>query len=315
VVTSLRKEIGARLTDWRAWVAAMFYAGPIIALVLYLTYTWFGVRDRYEIFLYFHDMGPGFDTTPFGRVTASRYWMSGLVAGGVVMVLYTLAHLVLGRAIRGFRPPEPWRVWVLCADVALIATPAIAMTVNDPTLPLLNAAQVGVATLAGLGLAVALGQFAAAQPGPYLALMVDGLPLALLMIAGSGFGSYPRWLAAGNTTMIVTHLAVVAAGIVALAVTTGAYFVWPRLRVPDAGKWLLAGAQVAYLLLPLNHHLFFCKDDGTWLDPDYFSYIPDADNYFAHRALVQVGIWAAVGLIALGVTRLRRRLIGRRKGP
>jgi len=315
VVTSLRKEIGSRLTDWRAWVAAMFYAGPIIALVLYLTYTWFAVRDRYEIFLYFHDMGPGFDTAPFGRMTVGRYWMSGLVASGAAMVLYVAAHLVLGRAVVAFRPPEPWRVWALCAVPLLVALPAIVMTVNDPVLPLVNAVQVTAATSIGLALAVVLGPYATERPAAYILLMIDGLPLALLLVSLIGFESYPRWLARGRTAMIYTHLAVLAAGAVALAVTTAAYYVWPRLRVPGAAAWFVAGAQVAYLFLPLNHYLFWCKDDGTWLDADYFSYIPSADNYFAHSALVQVGIWVAVGLIALGVTWLRRRLIGRREGP
>ncbi|MDT8307586.1 MAG: hypothetical protein RRC07_16760, partial [Anaerolineae bacterium] len=52
--------------------AELGFTAPIVALVVYLFYTWFAVRDRYEIFLTFHDMGTGFDTRPFGRVTASR---------------------------------------------------------------------------------------------------------------------------------------------------------------------------------------------------------------------------------------------------
>jgi hypothetical protein len=42
--------------------------------------------------------------------------------------------------------------------------------------------------------------------------------------------------------------------------------------------------------------------------PDYFAYIPDADNYFARSALLQIGVWLAVALIALGLTRLREGL-------
>jgi hypothetical protein len=67
-----------------------------------------------------------------------------------------------------------------------------------------------------------------------------------------------------------------------------------------------------YLFLPLYHHLCWCKDDDSWTDPDYFAYIPDADNYFARSALLQVGVWLAVAALTLGVTRLRLQLSQRR---
>jgi hypothetical protein len=69
--------------------------------------------------------------------------------------------------------------------------------------------------------------------------------------------------------------------------------------------WLAAGFGVAYLFFPLYHHLCWCKDDGSWLDPDYFGYIPDADNYFASSLLFQIGVWIGVALLVAGITRLR----------
>ena len=68
---------------------------------------------------------------------------------------------------------------------------------------------------------------------------------------------------------------------------------------------------MTYLLLPLVHHLFFSADEGTFLDPGYFTYMPDADNYFAQSALLQVVVWAIVGAFVVGVTWARKRL-GRR---
>ena len=135
------------LTGFKAWQVELLFAAPIVAFVIYLFYTWFAVLDRYLIFLYFHDMGPGFDTTPFGRVTASRYWMSGLVASGAVMIPYLGINLVLGRAVRTFRAPEWRRLWLLCAVPLSIAIPAIVMTANDPVLPPIHAAQVTAVTL------------------------------------------------------------------------------------------------------------------------------------------------------------------------
>lgn len=296
----------------KAWQVELAFAVPIVAFVIFLFYTWFAVLDRYFIFLCFHNMGPGFDTTPFGWVTASRYWMSGLVAGGAVMVPYMAINLVLGRAVKRFRAPEWWRLWILCTVPLLVAIPAIVMTVNDPVLPLANAAQVTAVTLAGLALAVMLGQVAAERPVAYGLLLIDGFALACLLSSLASFESYPRWLARASTGVIYRHLAVVTAGIVLLAIMTAFYHWWRRAEIPNAVAWFIAGLNITYLFLPLYHHLFWCKDYGSWTDPDYFAYISDADNYFARSALLQIGVWLAVALIALGFTRLRLSLPKRR---
>ena len=179
------------------------------------------------------------------------------------------------------------------------------MTVNDPVLPLANAAQVTAVTLVGLGLAVKLGQIAARRPLGYILLMIDGFALTCLLSSLIRFESYPRWLAQGNLEMIYRHLALVAVGMVGLVVMTAIYYGWRRMEVPKATAWYVAGLDTTYLFLPLYHHLFWCKDDGNWTDPDYFVYITTADNYFARSFLVQIGVWLAVALIVVGFTRLR----------
>jgi hypothetical protein len=307
MISSPLKADSTNLTGFKAWRVEAIFALPIIAFVIYLFYLWFAVLDRYFIFLYFHDMGPGFDTTPFGRVTASRYWMSGLVAGGAVMVPYIATNVVLGRVVKTYRAPEWWRLWALCAIPLLITIPAIVMTVNDPVLPLKNAAQVTAVTLVGLALAVGLGRFVAERPLAYIVLMTDGFALACLLTSLIRFESYPRWLARGSTGVIYIHrhLALVAVGIVLLIVMTAFYYLWRRVEIPSAVAWFVAGLDFMYLFVPLYHHLFWCSDEGNWTDPDYFAYISDADNYFARSALLQVGVWITVALIALGLTRLR----------
>jgi hypothetical protein len=299
-------------TGFRVWRVELLFAAPIVAFVIYLFYTWFAVRDRYLIFLYSHDMGPGFDTTPFGWVTVSRYWMSGLVASGAVMVPYIALNLVLGRVVKTFRAPKWWRLWILCAVPLLIVVPAIVMTVNDPVLPLVNAAQVTVVALIGLALAMALGRIAAKRPAAYILLMVDGFALACLLSSLASLEDYPRWLGRGSTGVIYRHLAVFAVGIVLLIIMTALYYWWRRTGIPSAAACFIAGLNIHYLFLPLYHHLCWCKDDGSWTDPDYFAYIPDADNYFARSALFQIGVWMAVALIAFGLTRLRPWLSRRR---
>jgi hypothetical protein len=186
------------------------------------------------------------------------------------------------------------------------------MTVNDPVLPLGNAAQVTAVTLIGLALAVMLGQVAAESPVAYILLMIDGFALACLLSSLIRFESFPRWLARGSTGVIYRHLAVVTVGVVLLIIMTAFTYWWQRTGMPNAVAWFIAGLDITYLLLPLYHHLCWCKDDGSWTDPDYFAYIPDADNYFAHSALLQIGVWIAVALIALGLARSRLWLSKRR---
>ena len=94
-MTGLRHELRIQL-----WWEALPHALPVTALVIGLFYYWFAVADRYIVFLYYHNMGPRVpDTSPFGFVTASRYWMAGLVASGAVMVLYTAASWLLKRLL------------------------------------------------------------------------------------------------------------------------------------------------------------------------------------------------------------------------
>jgi hypothetical protein len=272
------------------------------------------VRDRYFIFLYYHEMGQGFDTRPFGWVTTGRYRMSALVASGAVMVAYILVNLVLGRAVKRYHAPVWWRVWMLCGVPTLVAVPALTMTVNNPVLPFGYAVQVTAVLLVGLALALFLGRMAAERPLAYLLALVDGAALAILFVSLTVFERYPGWLARGRMVYLVAHLAMVGAGIALLAAMTVVYALWRRADPPPTVSSLVAGLDIAYLCVPLIHHLFVSTDQGSWLDQDYFTYIPSADNYFSRSAWVQVGIWLAVALIAWGSNQLRAWLVGRRKG-
>lgn len=291
----------------RAWQTELLFAIPAVALVFHLFYRWFAVLDRYFIFLYFHDMGPGFDTTPFGPVTSSRYWMAGLVAAGTVMVPYVTINLVLGRLFKSFRAPVWWRLWLLCAIPLLIAIPALVMTVNDPGLPLSNAVQVTLATLVGLALALLPGRMAAEKPRTLVWLMVDGLAPAILLLSLIRIDSVSDWLARERVSLVVYMIILCLIGLALLVVTT-AFCWWLRIHPPDAATWLAAGFSIAYLLLPLCHYLFAGGSNGAI----HFAYITDSANFFVHNGLAQIGIWGAVGLFALGLTRLRKWLVRRR---
>ena len=284
--------------------AVLLHALPIAVFVLALFTYWFAFADRYILFLYYHDMGPLVpDTAPFNRVTASRYWMAGLVAGGIVMTLYTSACWLLGRLVEGYRPPPWWKVWGASSVPLLAGIPLITMSVNNPTLPLWHAALTTLSTVLGLGLALTPGRMAAERPWALALLSLDGWAIAGILLSVAMLERV-AWLW-GRGGSWIWSLLVVGAGfmgaVVLLLVLTGVRL-WRRWPIPPARSVFVAGLCVAHLLLAEMHHLFFT--DG------YF-YITDMDNFFSRSWLLQAISWIVAGAISAGVTRLRERLAAR----
>jgi hypothetical protein len=285
------------------WGLAAAYAATISVFVLLVLYYWYAVADRYAVFLYYHDMGPFVpDTAPFSAVTSSRYWMAGLVVSGAVMLFYALANFLVGRYRAAYRPPGPWRVWVLCALPLAVGIPLLTTTANQPQLPTGNAAQVTLATLMGLALALLPGSMAAEQPRNLAWLVLDGLSLMFVLTSTIGLQYVRRWLATSGTWRLWLMATIFAVGVVGLTVVTGLR-IWRRTSIPRAVAVFTAGLCMAYLFMPLMHHLFFT---------DGYYYITDSDNFFARNAAVQLLTWLIAATLALGVTRLRELVLARR---
>jgi hypothetical protein len=271
-------------------------------------YYWFAIADRYIVFLYNHDMGPRVpDTSPFSVVTSSRYWMTGLVASGGILVLHTTITWVLGRIVPGYRTPSRWRVSALCAVPLAIGIPLITLTANQPTLRAVDTVRTTVATLAGLGLALWPGKWAAERPTELLLLSFDGLAIMLWLSSTLAFEHLSYWLATGGVQWIRMSLVVASVGLALLAFMTVAWVVWSLARpvvrphhcIPGWPAIVGVGVIVHGLLMPLCHHLFFT---------DGYYYISDSANFFARNGLRQaLAYLTAVGL-AFAVTRLRLRL-------
>jgi hypothetical protein len=277
---------------------ALFHAAPIAALLLGLIYGWFAIANRYHIFLYNH-----LGATPFDEVTRSRYWMAGLVAAGLVLVLYTPVNWVIGRLAgtrgRVYIPPAWWRVWLICLTPLTIGILLITMTCNAPTLPLTDALAVLAAALLGLALALWPNDLAARRPGDLIWLLIFGLglvPSLLLLRAvelpGRGL-SVPVWLV--YTIAIVGTLAG-AVWLVGLS--------WLRVKLGRSGltigQLLWAGCAWSYLLLPLVHHIL--------ATPPEFRYISTASNFFAFSPVIQLLSWAMAAALALGSAQLQQKL-------
>ncbi len=287
----------------KAWRGALLLALPTAVLLLALFGYWFGMADRYTVFLYYHDMGPVVpDTTPFSRATSSRYWMAGLVANGAVLLLNAAFIWLIGRLRPGYRPPVWWRVWLLAATPLLVGIPLITLTLNDPVLPWGLAMKVTAVTLIGLALALLPSRWVMERPLPLLFLAGDGLGLAMILLIMPGLERFPRWLAGGSYLWITMTLIILAIGGGWLLFMTLLYW-WLQLPAPSAKVLCLAGAAMSYLIMPLVHHTL-----GT----DGYFYISDSDNFFAMTAWMQGIIWLIAIIIVWALTRLRTKLTRRR---
>ena len=201
---------------------------------------WFGVADRYAVFLYEH-LGAG----PFDLVTTSRYWMAGLVAGGMVTSIYTPFRALVGaftRAGQHQESPDPLRIWALCALPLAVTIVGVTTRVNTPTLTLGQGVGCAAAALAALALALAPARWAVERPLDLVWLVGDGLglvPVLLLLrtpeLAGRGIVTRPLGIAVAGGRCWLHHLA-------------GAHDAPPRLAppaTPRGGIHPLAGLAIS----------------------------------------------------------------------
>jgi len=278
------------------WFFALLVALPVTIFILYLLYHWFGLADRNFIFLYYHDMSPRVpDTSPFSAVTSSRYWMTGLVAAGYVLVFYTTVNWLIGRFFSKYRPPEWWRIWLLCAVPLSVGIPIITMTVNEPTLPFFLAAKTTIVALVGLSLALIPGKPAARRPWYLFWLALDGSALMLVLIYSSSVENIAWWIEIGASQYLAFMVIGIGVAIVGLVILG-----WLRRRfhqdMSGAAEILIGGACIAYVFMPLVHHVLATE----------FTYISSEDNFFAQNGFIQIGVWIFTSAVAFGITQIRK---------
>jgi hypothetical protein len=177
------------------------------------------------------------------------------------------------------------------------------MTTNTPTLPFWNAGQVTLVTLIGLALALMPGEMVAKHPGTFILLTFDGIGLMFILLYLPALEDLPRWLAGGRMVYVGMFGVGLVVGLGLLLLITGLY-VWWRTPIPKASAVFVAGLCVAYLLMPLIHHVSFT---------DGYGYISGKDNFFAKSSvMLQIVTWLMAAGIAWGVTWLRGYLTARR---
>jgi hypothetical protein len=105
-----------------------------------------------------------------------------------------------------------------------------------------------------------------------------------------------RWLARGQYEYLWLLGTGLAVGLGLLLLTTG-FYVWRRMAIPEPVQVFGAGLPVAYLLMPLLHHVGFTNG---------YYYITNKDNFFARTSPgLQLTTWLVAFALAWCFTRLR----------
>ncbi|MCE5260101.1 MAG: hypothetical protein LLG44_13740 [Chloroflexi bacterium] len=268
------------------------HAAFATAWILGLEGYWFLAADRSRVFLYGH-LGAG----PFDPITRSRYWMSGLVAAGLLLAPY-LALALLARRRRKDWLPVPLRTAAYASLPITAGALLFACAWGEPRLPL------------GLGMALAC----TSTVGAYLALRTARrlyeLGWAFILPALDGLALVPTLalfhaLELPGQGLSITNAAVWGAALGSLFLSAvglaGMMLLYRRYRqAPAAPAEVLAEACTwTYLALPALHHLIET--------PPGYKYITTADNLFARNWLLQLATWALAALLAWGAGLFRRR--------
>lgn len=268
------------------------YALPACLIILSLFYYWFVVADRNNAFLYYHDMGTRVpDTSPFSFVTASRYWMSGLVASGFVLLIYFPLNLILFRTKKNYSPPDLKKVLLFSFPVITAGVPIITMTMNEPVLPFSQAVKVAIATLAGLAVVLKSAELARDRIFELILYGADGFAMGLAMLITTGWISNIDHLPAWRITIFLT-VYVICFTILAI---TSVLYVWKKIESFPA-KIFVFSLAIAYPFGAVFHYL--AGTDGHY-------YISNSDNFFMRNMWIQMMIWIAGVLFIWGIAWLR----------
>ena len=267
----------------------------ISGVVLVLYYLWFVVLDRRFIFIYGH-----LHSTPFDFRTVSRYWMTGLVAGGMVLLIYTIVNLIIRKFRRDYRLPDWKTVWKYSCLILAIPILIFLIFVGKPSIPIFLSLWVMVVLASALGLALYASNFIVSNFRKSIWAFFDGLALIpiLQMLPLSIDYGLRRSLPA---VLVIAPVAFVLATLFWFWIMT---LLYKRFKKPYTSpiNIYLSGLTSTYLLLPLLHYLNS--------RPGYIRYISNSANFFAKSGWLQVVAFLVVAGVLWLVNKWRKNKTG-----
>ncbi len=264
----------------------------IIALAVLILYAfWFYFLDRRLIFLYGHR-----HATPFDYDTVSRYWITGLVAGGVVFFVTVIFGLVSKRLHPNTVPG--WKqVWKNTCLLLTAPVLAFLLFAGKPPIPLLLSLWISGILFASLGVALYAGSFVTQRFGQSVWVFFDGLALATVFQLFPLFIDYGLRRGASAFSIIAPAIIIVIC-VSWLYVMTYLYKRFGQSFNTPADVFL-SGMTTAYLLLPLLHYLIS--------RPNHVRYISNSANFFAGELWIQALAYTVAGVMLWFTGKIRRQ--------
>lgn len=263
----------------------------ISVVILALYYLWFIFFDRRFIFLYGHR-----HSTPFDFGTASRYWMTGLVASGVVFIAYTVVNLIIKKTCCNYQLPDWKAIWKYTCLILVLPLFIILVFVCKPPIPVLLSLWILAILFAGLRLALYTSSFIVNNFRQSIWAFFDGLalmPILQLLPLSVDYGlrkSLP-------TVLVIAPIAIVLMGLFWFWVMTLLYKRFKHSYTSQINIFL-SGLVSSYLFLPLLHYLNS--------RPGNIRYISDSGNFFAKTMWLQVATFLIVAGIIWLVSKWRK---------
>jgi len=260
-------------------------------VVLFLYSLWFLVLDRRFVFLYGH-----LHSTPFDFRTASRYWMTGLVANGVVLIAYTIVNLVIKKVRRDYQLPD-WKViWKYVCLILILPLFIILTFVGKPPTPALLSFWILVVLFAGLRLVLYASNFIVSNFRRSVWAFFDGLallPILQLLPLSVDYGLRKS----SPPVIVIVPLVTILIDLLWFWIMT---LLYKRFKQPFTFSLniFLSGLVSSYLLLPLLHYINS--------RPGHIRYISDSANFFANEIWLQVTTFLVVVAVLWLVGRWRK---------
>jgi hypothetical protein len=224
--------------------------------------------------------------TPFDVFTASRHWMTGLVASGIILIADTLIGMIVKKFHHNYKFPDWKTVWKYSCLSLTVPLLVILTFFGKPPMPILLSLWILIILFCGLRLALYASSFIITNFHRSVWYFFDGLaflPLLTILSPAIAFGLIRA--AMQTTFFLVVPAVVIVGGLLWFGVMTLVYrrFKKPYPTLTDS---FLSGLTTSYLLLPLLHYV------GS--RPGYTRYITNSENFLANALWIQLMAYLVV---------------------
>ncbi len=278
----------------KANFALIIHALLLSLFILAIFVYWFAILDRELIFLYGHMGHAG-----LADFNISRHWMTGLVVGEMVLVIYLPLNFILKKFFKHYQFPD-WAN-LSCYLCLYLSLPLFILLnfVAKPTLPFLLNFWIFLILFLALRLTLYLTNLALKNLKYFIWVTINAfslLPVLMIVPTLMQYGlkrSFPLF-----GLFVLLPLAMMFLGWLWFSFMT---LISKRFKQPKPSSLhlLLSALESAYLFFPFLH--YFSSNPGQTL------YITNSDNFFASNPLIQSAVFILTLILLKIFMRLRRQ--------